>query len=66
MVMAVTYEVNDNIDRVKFLENLLFSTNEPPQLRMSAMVIYYARIIHIKLPLESLYRIKIKASKSVA
>uniref|UniRef100_A0A2H1VJX4 SFRICE_014622 n=1 Tax=Spodoptera frugiperda TaxID=7108 RepID=A0A2H1VJX4_SPOFR len=38
---------------------------DPPQLRMGAMVIYYACIIHINLPLESLYlskknRIKIR------
>uniref|UniRef100_A0A2H1VK26 SFRICE_025425 n=1 Tax=Spodoptera frugiperda TaxID=7108 RepID=A0A2H1VK26_SPOFR len=30
----------------------------PPQLRMGAMVIYYACIVHINLPLESLYLLK--------
>uniref|UniRef100_A0A2H1VLT8 SFRICE_026991 n=1 Tax=Spodoptera frugiperda TaxID=7108 RepID=A0A2H1VLT8_SPOFR len=40
-------------------------TSDLPQLRMGAMVIYYACIIHINLPLESLYLLK-TASKSVA
>uniref|UniRef100_A0A2H1W0T8 SFRICE_008370 n=1 Tax=Spodoptera frugiperda TaxID=7108 RepID=A0A2H1W0T8_SPOFR len=33
-------------------------SNDPPQFRMGAMVIYYASIIHINLPLESLYLFK--------
>uniref|UniRef100_A0A2H1V6R1 SFRICE_027974 n=1 Tax=Spodoptera frugiperda TaxID=7108 RepID=A0A2H1V6R1_SPOFR len=39
---------------------------DPPQLRMGALVIYYACIIHINLPLESLYLLQKTASKSVA
>uniref|UniRef100_A0A2H1VNG2 SFRICE_016470 n=1 Tax=Spodoptera frugiperda TaxID=7108 RepID=A0A2H1VNG2_SPOFR len=37
---------------------LLGNNIDPPQLRMGAMVIYYACIIHINLPLESLYLLK--------
>uniref|UniRef100_A0A2H1VWG3 SFRICE_024934 n=1 Tax=Spodoptera frugiperda TaxID=7108 RepID=A0A2H1VWG3_SPOFR len=40
-------------------------TNDPPQFRMGAMLIYYACIIHKNLPLESL-SIKNVATKSVA
>uniref|UniRef100_A0A2H1VSH5 SFRICE_033390 n=1 Tax=Spodoptera frugiperda TaxID=7108 RepID=A0A2H1VSH5_SPOFR len=43
-----------------------YFTSDPPQLRMGAMVIYYACIIHINLPLESLYLLQKTASKSVA
>uniref|UniRef100_A0A2H1X0N1 SFRICE_027777 n=1 Tax=Spodoptera frugiperda TaxID=7108 RepID=A0A2H1X0N1_SPOFR len=46
--------------------NIIYLTSDPPQLRMGPMVIYYACIIHIKLPLESLYLLKKTASKSVA
>uniref|UniRef100_A0A2H1WCB8 SFRICE_023200 n=1 Tax=Spodoptera frugiperda TaxID=7108 RepID=A0A2H1WCB8_SPOFR len=46
--------------------SILRSTSDPPQLRMGAMVIYYSCIIHINLPLESLYLLQKTASKSVA
>uniref|UniRef100_A0A2H1WC48 SFRICE_027955 n=1 Tax=Spodoptera frugiperda TaxID=7108 RepID=A0A2H1WC48_SPOFR len=45
---------------------VLKTPSDPPQLRMGAMVIYYACIIHINLPLESLYLLRKTATKTVA
>uniref|UniRef100_A0A2H1WCJ5 SFRICE_030505 n=1 Tax=Spodoptera frugiperda TaxID=7108 RepID=A0A2H1WCJ5_SPOFR len=48
-----------SVNQAKTTEQILMKfaiqTGDPPQLRMGAMVIYYACITHINLPLESLY-----------